>query len=92
MAKKRLKEVYQRVFFDRLLFVGIIFLALSYIMRDSWGGAFCESAAIIIGVVWAYRAATTNSRVTMRLLAALILVLIGSLLALYLGSAHGLVK
>ncbi len=91
MAKKP-KSVYQRLFFDRLLLIGIIFLSLSYIMRDSWGGAFAESATIIIGVLWAHRAATTNPSVVFRLLATLILVLIGSLLALYLGSAHGLLK
>jgi hypothetical protein len=87
---KRVQNVYQRVFFDRLLLIGIIFLSLAYIMRGSWGGAFAESAAIVIGVVWAYRAATTNSHVVMRLLATLMLVLIGSLLAVYLGTAHGL--
>lgn len=89
---KRVQSVYQRVFFDRLLLIGLIFLSLAYILRDTWGGAFAESAAIVIGVVWAYRAATTNEHVVMRLLATLILILIGSLLALYLGSAHGMVK
>lgn len=89
---KRLKNVqmYKRVFFDRLLFIGIIFIALSYILRDSWAGAFAESATFIIGVVWSYRAATTNSHVGVRLLATLMLVLIGSLMAIYLGTAHGL--
>jgi len=88
MARKRLQEVYQRVFFDRLLLVGIIFLALSYIMRGSWGGAFCEAATLVIGILWSFRAATTNPHKTLRLLAALILLLIGCLLALYLGTAH----
>ena len=91
MAKKRLTEVYQRVFFDRLLFIGIIFLSLAYIMRGSWGGAFSESAALVIGVVWSYRAATTHKSKVFRLLATLVLLLIGCLLALYLGRAHGLV-
>ena len=91
MAKKRLNEVYQRVFFDRLLFIGIIFLSLAYIMRGSWGGAFSEAAAIVIGVVWSYRAATTHKSKVFRLLACLVLLLIGCLLALYLGRAHGLV-
>jgi hypothetical protein len=91
MAKKRPQEIYQRVFFDRLLGAGIIFLSLAYIMRGTWGGAFCEAATIMIGVIWGYRAVTTNPRVTVRLLAALIMVLLGSLLALYLGRVHGLV-
>lgn len=89
---KRLKSVqlYKRVFFDRLLFVGVIFLALSYILRDTWGGAFAESATFILGILWSYRAATTNTHLGVRLLATLMLVLIGSLLAIYLGTAHGL--
>jgi hypothetical protein len=90
MAKKRRSEVYQRVFFDRLLFIGIIFLSLAYILRGSWGGAFTESATIIIGLLWSYRAATTNSSRIFRLLAVLVLVLIGCLLALYIGRVHGL--
>jgi len=92
MARRRLKEVYQRVFFDRLLLVGIIFLCLAYIMRGSWGGAFAEAATFIVTTVWAYRGATTNPHVGFRLLSALVLVLLGSLLAIYLGAAMGLMN
>jgi hypothetical protein len=90
MAKKT-QSVYQRLFFDRLLLIGIIFLAVSYILRDSWGGAFAESATFIIGILWAYRAATTNPHKVFRLLATLMFLLIGCLLALYLGRVNGLV-
>ena len=88
MAKSRVRQVYQRVFFDRLMLVGIIFLTLSYIMRESWGGAFAQAAAIVVGIVWSYRAVTTHPSVVFRLLAALVLLLISSLLALYLGEVH----
>lgn len=91
MAKRRLKEVYERVFFDRLMFIGIIFLSLAYILRGSWGGAFSEAAAFVIGILWSYRAATTNPHLVYRLLAMLVLILLGSLLAIYLGAAHGLI-
>jgi ABC-type phosphate transport system permease subunit len=90
MAKRRLKQVYQRVFFDRLLLVGIIFLALTYIMRGSWGGAFTESATFVIGIIWSTRAATTNPHLLFRLLATLVLLLMAILLAIYLGAANGL--
>jgi hypothetical protein len=89
MAKARAKDVYQRVFFDRLLFTGIIFTALAYIMRGSWGGAFTEAAALMIGVVWSYRAIQTNKSVVFRLVAALVLLLLYCLVALYLGLVHG---
>lgn len=88
---KQIKSLYERVFFDRLLLVGIIFLSLSYILRNSWAGAFAESAAIILGVLWSYRAATTNPSRVFRLLTTLMLLLIGCLLAIYLGAAHRLV-
>ena len=73
------------------MLIGIIFLCLAYIMRGSWGGAFAEAAAFVTGVVWSYRAATTNPRLIYRLLATLVMILIGSLLAIYLGAAHGLI-
>jgi len=91
MPRKRLKEIYERVFFDPLMLVGVIFVCLTYILRDTWAGAFTESAAFIVGIVWSYRAATTHPRLVYRLLAALVMVLIGSLLAVYLGAAHGLI-
>jgi len=91
MARKRLREVYERVFFDRLMFIGIIFLSLAYIMRGTWGGAFAEAAAFVVGFVWSYRAATTNPHLVYRLLAVLVMILLGSLLAIYLGAAHGLI-
>lgn len=89
MARKP-HGLYERIFFDRLLFVGIIMLACSYVLRHSWGGAFAEAATIVLGVIWSYRAATTHESRIFRLLAALILVLIGVLLAFYLGAAYGL--
>ena len=73
------------------MFIGVIFLSLAYILRGSWGGAFSEAAAFMIGIVWSYRAATTNPQLIYRLLAMLVMILIGSLLAIYLGAAHGLI-
>jgi len=90
MASKKVQPVYKRVFFDRTLLVGLIFLALAYIMIGTWVGVFSEAAAFVVGVIWAYRAATTNMHVGLRLMATLMLVLIGSLLAFYLGRVQGL--
>ena len=87
---KRAKNVYERVFFDRLLGTGVVFLAIAYITRETWAGPFAEAVALMVGIVWAYRAITTNSHVVLRLLAALMLVLIGSLLAIYMGKINGL--
>ena len=91
MAKRRLRPIYERVFFDRLLLVGIIFLSVTYVTRNTWVGAFSESAAFVVGIVWSYRAITTHPSRVFRLLAALIMLLLGSLLALYLGKASNLI-
>ena len=65
MAKQRaVKQMYQRIFFDYLLMVGVIFLALSYIMRATWLGAFTEAMAIIVGIMWSYRAINTMDALT----------------------------
>ena len=90
MAKKRVLPVYKRVFFDRTLLVGLVCLAMAWIMRETWVGAFFEAGAFVVGVIWSYRAITTNPSVVFRLLATLMLVLIGSLLAFYIGMVHGL--
>lgn len=89
MAKK-VQSLYERVFFDRLLLTGVIFLAVSYILQGTWASAFTESLTIMIGTIWAWRAIMTNPSKVFRLLAALVLVLIWSLLAFYLGAAHEL--
>ena len=91
MPKKRPREVYQRLFFDRTLLVGIIFVALAYITRDTWVGAFTETAALMIGVVWSVRAATTNPSRIFRLSATLILVLIWLLISMYVARAAGII-
>jgi hypothetical protein len=91
LARKRPLEIYQRVFFDPLLLIGLIFLSLTYIMRGSWGGTFTEAATFVISIVWSYRAATTNPHVTFRLLATLVLILTSILLAIYLGRTNGLI-
>jgi hypothetical protein len=82
--------MYQRIFFDRTLLAGVIFLAIAYIMQGTWASALAEAGAFMIGVVWSVRAATTNPTVAFRLLAALVLVLLGLLLAAKLGQADGL--
>lgn len=88
MARRAQPAMYQRVFFDRTLWVGIIFLSIAYVMRGSLVGAFAEAAAFVVGIVWAYRAATTNRHVGFRLLATLMLILIGCLLAVYFANSQ----
>jgi hypothetical protein len=75
---------------DRVLFIALLCVATSYIMRGSWASPFFESAAIVLGVAWSVRAIHSSRDRIFRLLATLVLVLIGSLLSFYLGAAHGL--
>jgi hypothetical protein len=91
MAKQvRDVPMYRRVFFDRTLLAGLIFLSLGYILNGTWLGAFAMSAALIIGTVWSYRAATTSPKMWFRLLSLLLLVLIGAMLAMVIATTWGL--
>ena len=72
---------------DRTLLIGALCAATSYIVRGTWPAMFFEAAAIMIGIMWCYRAVTTHPERGFRLMAALMLVLLWSLLAFYLGAA-----
>ena len=89
MVKKAKKTKYE-LKVDRLLMVALLSAATSYIVRGTWVAMFFGAAAIVLGVLWSARAIMTNPSREFRLLAALILTLITSLLAFYLGSAEGL--
>jgi len=89
MAKKATKAKGQLVV-DRLLMIAALSAAMSYIVRGTWAAMFFEAIAIVLGVLWSARAILTNPAREFRLLAALILVLLTSLLAFYLGAAKGL--
>jgi hypothetical protein len=80
----------REIIIDRVLFIALLCVATSYIMRGSWASPFFESAALILGVVWCVRAIHTSSERTFRLLATLMLVLIWCLLSFYLGAANNL--
>lgn len=90
MAKKRVAKV-GVVLLDRTLLVGIILMALAYIMRGSWVGVFCEAAGFAVAVVWSYRAMVTNPHREFRLAALLVFVLTVLLLSFYLASGQGVV-
>lgn len=92
MAKKRALAMYQRLFFDRTLLLGLVFVAMAYIERNTWLGAFLEATAVVIGIGWSLRTAMNHSQKIYRLLATLVLILIWSLLSIYIGTAHGLLK
>jgi hypothetical protein len=74
---------------DRTLLVGLLCVATSYIVRDTWPAMFFEASALLIGIMWCYRVITTHPDRIFRLCAALVLVLIWSLMAFYLGAAKG---
>jgi len=77
---------------DRFLLVGTLLAATAYIVRGSWSAVFFEAGAIVLGIMWSYRAIMTNPSRQFRLLATLLLVLLGTFVAFNLGSANGLFK
>lgn len=84
------KEATVDLIVDRTLMVGALCAATSYIVRGTWPAMFFEASAILIGIMWSYRAITTNPSKVFRLMASLVMVLLWSLLAFYLGAAQGL--
>ncbi len=89
MAKKA-KNSKGQLHVDRLLMIAVLSGATSYIVRGAWIGMFFGAAAIVLGVLWSARAIMTNPSREFRLLAALILVLLTGLVAVYLGRSQGL--
>ena len=77
---------------DRVLMVGALSAATAYIVRGTWAAMFFEAAAIVLGIIWSYRAANTNPSREFRLMATLVLVLLAILIVFYLGAAQGLLK
>jgi hypothetical protein len=75
---------------DRTLLVGLLCASTSYIVRGTWASMFFGAGAIVIGIIWSYRAATTHPDREFRLLATLLIVLIWCLISFYLASAMGL--
>ncbi len=89
MAKK-VRKSKKELSVDKLLMVALLLAATSYIVKSTWMGMFFGAGAIVLGVLWSARAILTNPSREFRLLASLILVLITCLVAVYLGSAEGL--
>lgn len=89
MAKK-VKEYTGELIVDRLLLIGVLLAATSYIVKGTWPGVFLETGAIVVGILWSARAMLTHPSRVFRLLAMLILLLLSSLLVFYIGSAQGL--
>lgn len=91
MAKKAIKTNIDFIV-DRVLMVALLLAATAYIVRGTWAAMFFESGAIVLGIIWAYRAINTNPSREFRLMASLVLVLLGCLMVFYLGGAQGLFK
>ncbi|HVQ44241.1 MAG TPA: hypothetical protein VMT30_04725 [Candidatus Saccharimonadia bacterium] len=89
MAKKA-KYVSKELVVDRILLVGMLCAATSYIIRGTMASTFFEAAAIVLGIVWSFRALNTNPSRQFRLLATLVLIMLGALVAFNLGAANGL--
>ena len=89
MAKRVIKSNVDFIV-DRVLMIGLLLAATAYIVRGTWAAMFFEAGAIVLGIIWAYRAVSTNPSREFRLMATLILVLLASLLVFYLGAAQGL--
>ena len=87
MAKKSAATI-KNIFVDRVLIIGALLASTAYIVRGTWASMFLEAGAIVLGIIWSYRAIVTNPSRDFRLAASLVLMLLGCLLAFYMGSAQ----
>ncbi|HEY2003659.1 MAG TPA: hypothetical protein VGH44_00920 [Candidatus Saccharimonadia bacterium] len=90
MAQLKQKEPF--LLQDRWLMAALCFGSSGYIVLGSWPGVLLLVAAFMVAVFWAFRTASSHPRLGYRLLATLLLVVMGAFLTVYVAVREGLIK
>jgi hypothetical protein len=77
---------------DRVLLAALLFGSSGYIVIGSWAGAALLVAGFMTGCVWAFRTAASHPQRGLRLLATLLLVVLGTFMTVYIAAHQGLVQ
>jgi hypothetical protein len=74
---------------DRVLLAALCFGSSGYIVIGSWPGIALMVAGFIMGAIWAFRTAGSHPKRTMRLLAAVLLLMLGAFMTVYVAAKQG---
>lgn len=77
---------------DRMLVTVLLFGSAGYIVVGSWPGVILLVAAFMLGVVWAFRTASSHPERKLRLLATLLLVMLGVFMTMYVAINQGIIR
>jgi len=77
---------------DRVLLAALLFGSSGYIIIGSWAGAALLVAGFMTGCVWAFKTASSHPERGLRLLATLLLVVLGTFMTVYIAAHQGLVQ
>jgi hypothetical protein len=89
VARTKFKEPF--ILQDRVLLAALVFGSSGYIVIGSWPGVALLVAGFMLGAVWAFRTASNHPKRTLRILASLLLITLGSFLTVYVAVNEGVV-
>jgi hypothetical protein len=74
---------------DRVLLAALLFGSSGYIVVGSWAGIAMLVAGYILAAVWSFHTAQSNRNLRLRLLATLLLLMLGAYLTVYVAANQG---
>ena len=77
---------------DRWLLAALCFGSSGYIVIGSWPGVLLLVMGFMVAVFWAFRTASSHPLLGYRLLATLLLVVMGAFLTVYVAVRQGLIR
>ncbi len=77
---------------DRVLVAALMFASSGYIVIHSWVGTTMLVVGFMLGVVWAFRTASSHPERRFRLLATLLLVMLGAFMTVYVSATQGMIR
>ena len=88
----RLKQREPFILQDRWLLAALCFGSSGYIIIGSWIGVLLLVSGFMVAVAWAFRTAASHPRLGFRLMATVLLVVMGAFLTVYVAVREGLIR
>jgi hypothetical protein len=92
MRAAEIKEREPFILHDRVLLSALLFGSTGYIVIGSWVGAAFLVAGFMMAAVWAFRTAGSHPKRGIRLMAALLLMTLGTFMTMYVAVNQGVAK